>query len=409
LINQSKKIYNFFFYFKLYLIFLGIAGVYHLFYKHTGGLDSTISEWLVNYYGGFTRRGLSGHIFAQISLLLDLPVRFVIFISQSFFYLIFLILIYFYFKKINNNFLLRLCLFCPLLLTYHVAELEILARKEILVFINFLFFLFLSLNENLKKYLSIYLFISIPILLLIWEPIIFFLPFYIFILINCINYKNFKSLIFSILSTFSSSLIVIYFLLINQYDVKNETLMCENLKELFNERCYMSLNYLDTSIKENFHSLLKDIKPQHIFRYLLIYLIGFFPIIYLARNLKKNIFFKIDIFNNISIFYFIIICSIFIPILYAMGLDWGRWVNIHYFFIFCSLYFLLKKGNYNLNYRASEKFKKIFYIKNKVILVFLFIIFCFGWNPKTLFKGDIASIPGYRVPYNLIKSMNNNF
>ena len=98
-----------------------------------------------------------------------------------------------------------------------------------------------------------------------------------------------------------------------------------------------------------------------------------------------------------------------IPVLFAMGFDWGRWVNIHYFFIFCSLYFLLKKGNYNLNIHVSEKFKKIFYIKNKVILVFVFIIFCFGWNPKTLFKGDIASIPGYRVPYNLIKSINNNF
>ena len=75
-------------------------------------------------------------------------------------------------------------------MTYHVAELEILVRKEILIFINFLFFLFLSLNENLKKYLNVYLFISIPILLLIWEPIIFFLPFYIFILINNTNYKN---------------------------------------------------------------------------------------------------------------------------------------------------------------------------------------------------------------------------
>ena len=403
---QIKKFKNIF---LIYLLFLYFAAVYYLFLKHTGGSDSTISEWLVNYYGGFTRRGLSGHIFAQISILFDLPIRFVIFIFQSFFYLIFLILIYFFFKKIKNNFLLSLCLFCPLLLTYHVAELEILTRKEVLIFINFLVFLLLSLNTNLTKYTNIYLFISIPILLLIWEPIIFFLPFYIFILINSINYKNYKSLIFNIFSIFSSSLIVIYFLLINQYGIKNETLMCLNLKELFDERCYMSLAYLDTSIKENFDSLFRDIKIQHIFRYSLVYLIGFFPLIYLSRNLKKKINFKIEILNNISIFYYIIICSIFVPILYAMGLDWGRWVNIHYFFIFCSVYFLIKKGNYTLNNHSSEKFKKILYIKNKVILVSLFIIFCFGWNPKTLFKGDIASMPGYRVPYNLIKSINNNF
>ena len=388
---------------------LTFIAIYYLFIKHTGGADSTISEWLINYYGGFTRRGLSGYALAQISIFFDVSIRFVIFIFQSFFYLIFLILVYFFFKKIENNFLLSLCLFCPLLFTYHVAELEILTRKEVLIFINFLVFLFLSLNINLIKYTNIYLFISIPILLLIWEPIVFFLPFYIFILINSINYKNYRNLIFNIFFIFSSSLIVMYFLLFNQYDIKNEELMCTNLKELFGERCYMSLLYLDTSIKENFDSLFRDIKIQHIFRYSLVYLIGFFPLIYLSRNLKKKITFKINIFNKISVFYYIIICSIFVPVLYAMGLDWGRWVNIHYFFIFCSIYFLIKKGNYILNSNSSEKFKKILYIKNKVILVSLFIIFCFGWNPKTLFKGDIASIPGYRVPYNLIKSLNNNF
>ena len=395
--------------FLLYLLFLYFIAIYYLFIKHTGGADSTISEWLINYYGGFTRRGLSGYVFAQISIFFDVSIRFVIFIFQSFFYLIFLILVYFFFKKIENNFLLSLCLFCPLLLTYHVAELEILTRKEVLIFINFLVFLFLSLNINLIKYTNIYLFISIPILLLIWEPIVFFLPFYIFILINSINYKNYRNLIFNIFSIFSSSLIVMYFILFNQYEIKNEELMCTNLKELFGERCYMSLLYLDTSIKENFDSLFRDIKIQHIFRYSLVYLIGFFPLIYLSRNLKKKITFKISIFNKISVFYYIIICSIFVPVLYAMGLDWGRWVNIHYFFIFCSIYFLIKKGNYILNSNSSEKFKKILYIKNKVILVSLFIIFCFGWNPKTLFKGDIASIPGYRVPYNLIKNINNNF
>ena len=52
--------------FLIYLLFLCFTAIYYLFLKHTGGSDSTISEWLVNYYGGFTRRGLSGYIFAAI-------------------------------------------------------------------------------------------------------------------------------------------------------------------------------------------------------------------------------------------------------------------------------------------------------------------------------------------------------
>ena len=53
--------------FLIYLLFLYFTAIYYLFLKHTGGLDSTISEWLVNYYGGFTRRGFSGYLFAQLS------------------------------------------------------------------------------------------------------------------------------------------------------------------------------------------------------------------------------------------------------------------------------------------------------------------------------------------------------
>ena len=39
---------------------------------------------------------------------------------------------------------------------------------------------------------------------------------------------------------------------------------------------------------------------------------------------------------------------------------------------------------------------------NKKLFIFVFIIFCFGWNPKTVITGDVASFPGYRIPYKTI-------
>ena len=56
---DSKKFYNFF---LIYILFLFIAAAIHLFFKHTGGADSTISEWLINYQGGFTKRGIIGEV-----------------------------------------------------------------------------------------------------------------------------------------------------------------------------------------------------------------------------------------------------------------------------------------------------------------------------------------------------------
>ena len=81
-------------YFFIYLFLLFLFGIFWLYTKHLVGNDSTISEWFINYQGGFIKRGLIGEICFQIAKYFDLSLRFVIFLFQSFIYSIFLILIY---------------------------------------------------------------------------------------------------------------------------------------------------------------------------------------------------------------------------------------------------------------------------------------------------------------------------
>jgi hypothetical protein len=50
----------------------------------------------------------------------------------------------------------------------------------------------------------------------------------------------------------------------------------------------------------------------------------------------------------------------------------------------------------------NNKLNKI----SKKIFVLFFVIYCFGWNPKTVITGDVASIPGYRIPYKVFKLLN---
>ena len=54
---------------------------------------------------------------------------------------------------------------------------------------------------------------------------------------------------------------------------------------------------------------------------------------------------------------------------------------------------------------VSYKFLEtnIFKNINKKIFVILIIFYCFGWNPKTVMTGDVASFPGYRIPYKTLK------
>jgi hypothetical protein len=46
-------------------------------------------------------------------------------------------------------------------------------------------------------------------------------------------------------------------------------------------------------------------------------------------------------------------------------------------------------------------------VKNKILVSIIFLIFAFSWNPKTVITGDIASFPGYRIPYKVFKIINN--
>ena len=93
-----KKInFNHLFFFYINLIFL--LAVFYLYQKHQVGNDSTISEWIINYQGGFTRRGLIGEVCFQLAKILDLELRYVIFLISIYFIFYFFNIIINLFKK----------------------------------------------------------------------------------------------------------------------------------------------------------------------------------------------------------------------------------------------------------------------------------------------------------------------
>jgi len=77
-----KKNINF--YIFTYLTILFFFSVFFLYQKHEVANDSTISEWLINYEGGFTKRGLIGQLSIYFSNFFTIKLREVIFILQVF-------------------------------------------------------------------------------------------------------------------------------------------------------------------------------------------------------------------------------------------------------------------------------------------------------------------------------------
>ena len=140
-------------YFKIYLISLFFFSLVFLIQKHNVGNDSTISEWLINYTGGFTKRGIIGQLCISVANYFNLSLRDTILIFQILLIGIYYILLFNFLKDIKINKIIILSIFTPIFILYPVAEIEVLARKEVFIFCIFLSYLSLKsyLDRNLYK------------------------------------------------------------------------------------------------------------------------------------------------------------------------------------------------------------------------------------------------------------------
>ena len=397
-INKFKS------YFKLYLNLLWLFGIFFLYEKHIILNDSTISEWMINYQGGFTKRGVIGEICFQVAQFFNIKLRFVIFLFQSIIYSVYIVMIYKYLKNININYLILFVIFSPIFIIYPVAEIEVLARKELFIFIGFLLFLNFSSSRYKDNVSLLYNFIVLPILCLIWEPVIFFFPFFLGVLISRFENLNKKN-IFKIFVSFLPATALCCFFIFNPISEENHKLMVRSLNEI-GESCYMSCALLQSksTLYQQFQANFGKYSFAVFFRYFSIIIIGFGPIFLLSFYSKfknKNYFF----FNKFKNLLFPILTLLSpVILLFAMGSDWGRWVNISYTFTILFYFFLIKNNVIIYDQLKIDHLYKRF-IKKEYVLIIIFIFFAFSWNPKTALSGDIGSFPIYRIPYKSIKML----
>ena len=206
---NTKKFNNFF---LIFCIFIFSLSTYWLYQKHLIGNDSTISEWLINYQGGFSRRGLIGEICFRLADYFDLKLRFVIFLFQTIVCFTYMLLLYCFIRDLPKNTLTVVAIFSPIFILYPLGEIEVLIRKEVFLFIGFVIFLILSSPKKNKTNSMFYVFFIFPLLLLIWEPFIFFIPFTIFILLINGDEHQLKKNVFKISLCLSSSFFTIIYI-----------------------------------------------------------------------------------------------------------------------------------------------------------------------------------------------------
>ena len=382
------------FYFGIYLAVLLVFIIFFLAAVHNSSVNNSMAEWVINYQGGFTRRGFIGEIVFQISQFFNFQLRKVFLGLQIILYLGYFFSLFFLFKKIKYNFIFSLAIFSPLLFIFSLAELEALGRKDILMFFVFIVNFLIFIRYKNKNYNYIYFIITFPVVFLTHEIYIIYTVYFLafFVMIE----KKFN-LLFII--KFLSILLLIFILLnlitTNEFSRENFDLLCKNLKDKSNETCGLA----PYSMMINLEGYRAEVawKLPHVIRYVLIFLVGFLGLIISIFFSKINKFetnFLISKINLKLIFLILALPSI-LPFLTAV--DSGRYSSMAYTFP-CIFYFGLLRSNIivfdyeKVNYLINNSFFKL--KKYRIIFIFLF---CFTWTPKAVYHEDLSSFPLYRT------------
>ena len=391
-------------YLQIYVGALIFFGVFFLYSKHDVGNDSSLSDWLINYEGGFVRRGLIGELIINFSTILSFKLRDSILIFQLLFFISYYFLIILFCRNFPQNRLIILAICSPIFILYPVAEIEVLGRKELIIFLIFLSYLFFDIT-NIKVQLT-YKLILFPISILTWEPVFLFFSFVFLIDLFVFQVKNFDKKFLYILLSYLISIITVILIYINPFPLENYNTMSDFLKKEFDETCYMSCSFVGQQSANSFSELYKMFIEKFRFiyaiRYLIIISVGFLPLYLLLTyskvNSKKRVFI-ISKFKNL----FTPFLLAFLPstVLYLVMYDWARVVHISYTFSLLTFLYLIKE---NLIELSNQKVRANYISKaSKKFFLIVFFIFSFGWNPKVVMVDDVASKPIYATPYKFYK------
>lgn len=391
---------NFSNFFKYYLIFICFSSIFFMSRTYQLDVNNSMGEWLINYQGGFGRRGLLGELFTQISLKFNFPIRKTILYFLYFIFVVYYSFIYLFFRDIKKNKLIIISVLSPLFVLFPLAELEALGRKDILIQLFFLIFCNFFLRTSFLVLSSILL-IFFPILLLTHEVSIFYLPFFLIVLLFKIEKFNITKLLFIIfISIFF--VFIIYILSNSAHSSDQIKMMCDHMKNVLNDKCGLGAYVLNRALADNIAELGGNI--TQFIRNFFVFVFGFSALVILIQNSYFNNQ-KINIISKYFNYKFLM-SIVFLPTLipFAIAVDWGRWFNLSCTMLTLFYFFCYKNKNVILNNQIKiiEIFSYNSFKSKNFFLILVFMI-CFSWNPKAVYHEDIGSFPIYRIITKIIK------
>lgn len=339
---------------SIYFVIYILALLLKLIYQVKGGYSKVsygITEWMVNYQGGFVRRGLSGEIIYQLYQLFGISPYYIILFLCLF--SMFIVIVFFtrqFIKKRYPIFILPFVLFLGNLI---INELWI--KKDGFIILFFILAIFIYVKH--PRFYLIWINIVLAIGILIHE-VVFFISTPILLVLLYNDYKQNRRLANAVISSVFSLLPVILTFILISYFHGSKEIVSTIWQSWQNVPFPNSVEYdpnipkeavvgIGLTLKEGLlKSYLNNIIVQNIGVYAIImWLLTFILAYYISINVNlltgKVLFYKPKPENidkkNLSNIIFFQFCFVFVPLL-IIGCDYGRWI---FFWIMSSFALIL--------------------------------------------------------------------
>jgi hypothetical protein len=325
---------------NFYLIFVSLLTIWRLFDVRVWEVQWTVGDWLINYEGGFVRRGFAGEVFLHAGHLLHVsPVSLALLFSLAC-YAVMFYTVWKLFQVSNWNSWITALVVSPVTLSFGILNFGAWGKKEILFLAGLGLML---LQSKLKDWLLIAAMTLIcPLMVLCHEPLICYFPYYFGALVIARHslLSAIKIAALPLLLSFAALMFVVR----HPGNATTVAGICNSLRALDQHVCGGAIDYL-VNTKESARALVtRDIHAYHYYTLYLIWTIaGSIPIVMAFSSLWRSTRTR---YSLTVLAITTAISSMTSSVLFLYALDWGRWIYVHIFSVFLILLFI--------NYRRQE-------------------------------------------------------
>lgn len=330
------------------------------------GMDSwIIGDWLINYSGGFVRRGLAGSLALLLHRATGLPVQWVIFAMQTTLLLLFLVSVYRLTKGIRWSYLMIAVLVSPATLAFTVLDPHDAGlRKELMLFAALAIIVWALVSERWKDWqISALMSVLLVGMLLSHEGLAVAIPyFFAAVAIQTMSVRR-SAIVCAIPFLLGGA--VCLAVITHHGDQATAQAICRsaggtlgfdkpNLFHPTNGFCGGAISWFQLNAKQERELIAPLVQQFSLVRlYGLLFLPTFAPVIALLYLLYRRDHLRYEVMVVAGCAVISLVAAV--PVFYV-GLDWGRWFHIQVICLMLLAMMIDRKAAANPVAKATKRY-----------------------------------------------------